>query len=431
MSTQPKYDFLLIGNSTAAVGAVEAIRSLDKTSTIGIIAHETEHTYSRPLITYYVSGKVTEENTYYRPLDFYVLNNVDVILGKQVIQVNDKDSTVTLDDGAVVGYSKLLLAAGGGPIKPPVPGLDRPGVFYMNTMEDAKRAKGWLSHTQKTVVIGGGLTGLKTAEALAYMGHDVTVIEMADRVLAMNLDPTASGLVRKAMEGHGVEILTGVQLTGIEGSEDSNDVASVVLNTGEQIACETVFMTVGVKPRTEIVKGSDVKINRGILVNRFMETNVQGVYAAGDIAEAYDPLTGSNRVLPILPNAYIGGRVAGLNMLGKETTYNIGMSVNSVSFFGEPFMSAGLATQPEEEDYKVYTSLDGANYRRIVVKDGKLMGLIVTGDVERAGLMTGMMRACIPVDDMIDKLLQGHLGLIDMPKKMVMDRLQGAGRDWA
>lgn len=431
MSMQPKYDFLLIGNSTAAVGAVEAIRSLDKTSSIGIIAHETEHTYSRPLITYYVSGKVTEENTYYRPLCFYETYNVDVILGKQVVLVNNRDHTVTLDDGSVVEYSKLLLAAGGGPIKPPVPGLDRPGVFYMNTMEDAKRAKGWLSHTQKTVVIGGGLTGLKTAEAMAYMGHDVTVVEMADRVLAMNLDPIASGLVREAMERHGVEILTGVQVTGIEGSEDSNDVASVVLNTGEHIACETVFMTVGVKPRTEIAQGSEIKINRGILVDRFMETNVPGIYAAGDIAEAYDPLTGSNRVLPILPNAYIGGRVAGLNMTGKETTYNIGMSVNSVSFFGEPFMSAGLATQPEEDGYKIFISLEKSNYRRIVVKDNKLMGLIVTGDVERAGLMTGMMRSGIPVNDMIDKLLHGHLGLIDMPKEMVMDRLQGSGRNWA
>lgn len=426
-----RYDFLLIGNSTAAIGAVEAIRSIDKDSSIGIVTSEYEHTYSRPLITYFVSGKVKEENIYYRPRDFYERNNVDLIQGKQVVSVNDEGKYVKLDNGEELGFTKLLVAAGGGPIKPPLPGLERPGVFYMNTMDDARRAKGWLSHTSKAVVIGGGLTGLKTAEAIAYMGQDVTVVEMADRVLAMNLDTTASEFVRAALVKNGIEILTGVQVTAIEGSEDSNDVASVLLNTGEHIACESVFMTVGVKPRIEIVNGSNIKVNRGILVDRFMETNIEGIYAAGDIAEAYDPLVGGNRVLPILPNAYIGGRVSGLNMAGKTAEYNIGMSVNSVSFFGEPFMSAGLATQPENGEYKVYSAKTDSSYRRLVVKDNKLVGLIVTGDVERAGLMTGIMRAELDVSNLIDRLLYEHIGLIDLPKEVVMDRLAGAGRNWA
>lgn len=428
---QTAYDYLIIGNSTSAVGAVEAIRGAGDQSSIGIIAHESEHTYSRPLITYFVSGKVEEKNIYYRPLNFYEKNNVDVTTGKTVVAVDDVNKQVILDDDTKVGFTKLLIAAGGGPVKPPVPGIDRPGVFFMNTMDDARKAKGWLSHTKKAVVIGGGLTGLKTAEALAYLGKDVTVVEMANRVLAINLDETASELVRESLIEHGVEILTGVQVTGIEGSEDSNDVSSVALNTGEYIACETVFVAVGVKPRLEIVKSSSISTNRGILVDRYMKTNIEGIYAAGDIAEAYDPVTGSNKVLPILPNAYVGGRVAGLNMTGKSATYNIGMSVNSVSFFGEPFMSAGLATQPEDDGYKVYNSQNGKSYRRLVVKDGKLVGLIVTGDVERAGLMTGIIRAGVNVDGMIDDVLTGHIGLINLPKEIVIERLQGTGRNWA
>lgn len=427
---QTKYDYLIVGNSTAGIGAVEAIRKNNTTGTIGIIASEEEHTYSRPLITYFMSGKVKEENIYYRPKDFYEKMNVDLFLGKMLTSIDKDSQCVSLDSGEKIGYGSLLIAAGGSPIAPPMPGIDRPGVFFMNTIDDARRAKGWLAHTKRAVVIGGGLTGLKTAEALAMLGQDVTVVELADRVLAVNMDETASGLVREVVEKHNVEVLTGVSVTAIEGSDDSNDVAAAVLSTGERISCDTVFVAIGVRPRTNLVKDSGIETGRGILVNRNMRTNIPNIYAAGDIAEAFDPLTSSNRVLPILPNAYIGGRVAGLNMCGINADYNVGMSVNSVCFFGEPFMSAGFASQAEGDGFKVIRKLDGKNYRRFVIKDNKLVGMIISGEVDRAGLMTCVMRSDVNVEGMEDAMLSGNFGLINFPEDLVEERIHGSGRNW-
>lgn len=425
-----RFDYLIVGNSTAAAGAVEAIRRVDDAGSIGIVASETEHTYSRPLITYYMAGKVAEDNVYYRPLDFYERMRVDCLLGKNVSSVDTTAKHIVIEGGERIGYGSLLLAAGGSPIAPPLPGINRPGVFFMNTMDDARRAKGWLAHARRAVVIGGGLTGLKTAEALAQIGQEVTVVEMADRVLSTALDETASEMVRRALVENGIDVLTEVQVTNIEGSEDSNDVSAAVLSTGEWLACDSVFVTIGVRPRIEIVEGPSIQTNRGILVDRHMRTNIDGVYAAGDIAEAHDPLTGGRRVVPILPNAYIGGRVAGLNMAGKNADYNVGMSVNSVSFFGHPFMSAGFATQNEGDGFRVLHRQENGNYRKLVIKDDKLVGMIVTGSVERAGLMTGMMRAGVDVSGMEEALLTGKLGLICLPKEVIEERIHGRGRNW-
>lgn len=425
-----RFDFLMVGNSTAAVGAIEAIRALDRTSSIGVVAGEIEHTYSRPLITHFMSGKVAEDNVYYRPGDFYERMNVRRLLGKRAESVSPKNSRITLEDGKSIGYRSLLLAAGGEPIPLDVPGADRPGVFFMNTMEDARRAKGWLAHAKRAVVVGGGLTGLKTAEALVEIGQEVTIVELADRVLAPALDRTASELVRSVFTENGIDVLTEVRVTAFEGCEDSNDLSVARLSTGEGIACDTAFITIGVRPRLGLVKDSGISIDKGILVDRHMRTNTDNVYAAGDIAEAYDPLTGASRVLPILPNAYIGGRVAGLNMVGRQADYNVGMSVNSTNFFGRPFMSAGFATQEEGDGFHVFSRLDGTDYRKFVTREGKLVGMILSGGVDRAGLMTGIMRAEVEVTGMEQSLLDGTLGLIDLPNEIMEERIHGSGRNW-
>lgn len=428
--TPNRFDYLIIGNSTAAVGAVEAIRKRGDKGSIGVIAHETEHTYSRPLITYFMSGKVAEDNVYYRPADFYEKMGVVTMLGRQMTSVDTKTQEIVLDGGERVGYGSLLIAAGGSPIAPPIPGIDKPGVFFMNTMDDARRAKGWLKHNKRAVVVGAGLTGLKTAEALVDMGLEVTVAELAPRVLSMALDETASELVRKAMVEARVDVLTGVQVTAVESCDDSNDVCAAVLNTGERIMCEAVFMTIGVRPRIELVKDSGIDVNRGILVDLHMRTNIKNVFAAGDIAEAFEPLSGVRKVLPILPNAYIGGRVAGINMSGGQAQYSVGLAVNSVNFFGTPFMSAGFSTQPEEDGFKVFSKVDDDGYRRFVTKDGKLVGLIVSGNVERAGLMTGIMRDEISIEGKEQDLLDGTLSLVDLPKDVIESRIHGSGRNW-
>lgn len=425
-----RFDHVIIGNSTAAIGAIEAIRSIDVHASIAVVSAESEHTYSRPLITYYLAGKVSEENIYYRPLDFHERMNVACFLGISVDHIDTETKQVHLADGQSLHYQNLLLAAGGAPVAPPIPGIDRPGVFFMNTIEDARRAKGWLAHTSRAVVIGAGLTGMKTAEALAEIGQQVSVVELADRVLPTTLDRRASEIVQKWFKSHGVDILTGVSVTGIEGRQDSNDVWAVNLSTGESIVCDSVFVTVGIKPRIELVRGTQIQVQTGILVDRHMRTNVPDVYAAGDIAQAYEPITGEVRVVPILPNAYLGGRVAGINMAGGNATYNVGMSANSTFFLGLPVMSAGLATQDQTDGFNVMIKEFGLSYRKLVIRNNKLVGMIAVADIAGVGMLTGLMRDGTDVRGLEDKMLDGTLRLIDLPPDTVAQRLDGRSLTW-
>ena len=172
-----KFDHLMIGNSTAAVGAIDAIRSIDGSASIAVVSPETEHTYSRPLITYFMSGKVAENNVYYRPADFYERMSVTCIFGEQMRSVSTEERCVTLASGEHIGYGSLLLAAGGAPIAPPIPGIGRPGVFFMNSIDVARSARGWRARSGRAVVIGGGLGGLSIALRLAVRGWRVTVWE--------------------------------------------------------------------------------------------------------------------------------------------------------------------------------------------------------------------------------------------------------------
>ncbi len=246
-----------------------------------------------------------------------------------------------------------------------------------------------------------------------------------------SLDAEACNLVKNTFIENGVEVITEVAVNALEGCDDSNDVCAAALNTGEIITCETVFVTIGIRPRIEIVEGSGIEVRKGILVDRHMKTNIDDIYAAGDIAEAYDPLIGIERVIPILPNAYIGGRVAGFNMTGnKNAEYNVGMSVNSVNFFGKPFMSAGFSTQEEGDGFRVINKHDENGYRKMVIRDGKLVGMIITGAVERAGLLTGIMRSGINVEGMENQLLDGNVGLICLPDEVKKERILGTGRNW-
>jgi NAD(P)H-nitrite reductase large subunit len=424
------FDHVIIGNSTAAIGAIEAIRSMDANASIAVVSAEAEHTYSRPLITYYLAGKVSEEDIYYRPRDFYERMNVDCLLGMPVDSIDTEARQVYLAEGRSLSYQHLLLAAGGAPVKPAIPGIDRPGVFSMNTIEDARRAKGWLAHTSRAVVIGAGLTGMKTAEALAEIGQQVSVVEQADAVLPTTLDRRASEIVQKWFKSHGIDVLTGVSVTSIEGRSDSNDVWAANLSTGESIVCDSVFVTVGVKPRIDLVRGTRIQVRTGILVDRHMRTNVTGVYAAGDIAQAYEPITGEARVVPILPNAYLGGRVAGINMAGGNATYNVGMSANSTVFLGLPVMSAGLAIQDQNDEFDVLTKEYGLSYRKLVIRNDRLVGMIAVADIAGAGMLTGLMRDGVDVRGLEDKMLHGTLRLIDLPAELLEQRLDGRSMRW-
>jgi NAD(P)H-nitrite reductase large subunit len=193
------------------------------------------------------------------------------------------------------------------------------------------------------------------------------------------------------------------------------EVSSVSLDDGRTIPCEIVIVAIGVRPRLEALAGSGIKTNRGIVVDRFMKTSATDIYACGDAAESYDFIYGENRLTPVWPNAYEGGRVAGLNMAGQSTEYQGGTAMNSLKYFGLHIVSAGLVIPPDNS-YEVISSRENNNYRKVIIKNGKLEGLVFAGDIEKSGIVYNLMKDGVNVDGFKKVLVADDFGLASLPE---------------
>ena len=427
MVATKKIKYLIIGNSAGGIGAAEAIREVDKTGAITIVSDEPYPAYSRPLISEYLAHPYPIEKMAYRKPDFYDKNNIKTLLGEKVIQVNPGERTARLESGTTLAWQKLLLATGGTPILPAMEGNRLKGIFTFNRLDDAKAIDGFLNRHRrkvKAVVIGGGLIGVSVTEALSRHLVDVVIVEMKDWILNTILDEEAAAIEAKALEQTGVTIITGHTFASIN-SNLPGEVSSVTLDDGRFIHCEMVIIAIGVRPRLEAVAESGIKINRGIVVDRRMATSAPGVYACGDVAEAYDFVYGENRLTPIWPNAYEGGRVAGLNMAGKRAEYQGGTAMNALKYFGINIVSAGMVTPPDDSYETLINRYDGI-YRKVIIKNGKLAGLVFAGDIEKSGIVYNLMKDGVNVSGFKEVLIADDFGLASLPESVWKDRLTGS-----
>jgi NAD(P)H-nitrite reductase large subunit len=424
-----KVKYLIIGNSAGSIGAVEAIREVDKVGTMAIVAAESYPAYSRPLISEYLAEPCPLEKMLFRPTDFYQKNNIQTILGKLVKRLDIDSCTVELDDGQKIFWEKLLLATGGSPIIPEIEGTKREGVFTFTTLDDAKAIDQFLNEypkrTVQAVVIGGGLIGMSVTEALVKRGVEVTIVEMKERILNTILDEETSAMETEALKDVGVEIITGRTITKVS-SYVGGATTGVTLDNSRPIPCEMVIIAIGVRPRTELVSGTGIKINRGIVVDKKMNTSCPDVYACGDVAEAYDFVYGENRLTPVWPNACVGGRVAGFNMAGVPTEYQGGTSMNSLRYFGLAIVSAGLVTVPDDS-YEVLSARHERNYKKVILRDGFVVGMVFAGDIEKSGIVFNLMKDRVEVDGFKKALIADDFGLSFLPEEIWRKRLERPG----
>ena len=308
------------------------------------------------MISDFVSGKADIQKMKCKADSFWKENNVEARLGKKAVSLNLTEKTVSLKSGEKVAYEKLLLATGGKPFVPKMEGQDKDGVFTFTTISDAQRLAAKIDsiHAKSAVVIGAGLIGISVTEALIKRGLKVTMVELQDKILSLLLDAKASDIVEAVIRKAGVNFATGQSVQKIIGKpENDGAVGGVILTKGDQVPCDLVIVAIGVIPRTELVVGTAVKINRGIVVDNFMQTNVPDVYASGDVAEAYDFILNQNRLLPLWPLAVLEGRVAGYNMAGQKTGYEGGTNMSSLKYFGIPIVSIGLANPKDDPTLEV------------------------------------------------------------------------------
>ena len=425
--SEKHYDYLIVGNSTAAISAVEAIRRHDQAGSIAVVSGEPYPAYCAPLISYVLAGKIPESRMNYRGADFYEKMRVTTHLGHEVTAVRPEEHQVVLDDGAALGYGKLLLACGGSPILPNLPGMDLGGVFTFTRYADVARVRSWVQDhgAQEAVVIGGGMIGVKAAEALEHLGLRTTVVELLDRILAQALDERGSALAQTALEKAGVRVLTSRGAAALEGAE--GQVTAVRLDTGALLPAQVVIVAIGVRPNTPLAAEAGVAVNRGVLVDDHMRTSLPEVYAAGDVAEGYDMLLGESRPLAIWPNAYLQGGVAGTNMAGADQSFHGNVAMNSIQVCGLPTISVGLTDPALAEEVLEYNSPDGQNYRRLFLRGNRIVGAVFVGEIDRAGIITGLIRERIDVSEFKQKLIGRELGLLSLPKEYRKHIVMGPG----
>ena len=240
-------NYVIIGNSAAAVGAVTGIRAVDKAGTITVISDDPYHTYSRPLISYWLQGKVTDEKIYYREPDFYEKNCCSAIFGKKVMAIHPDKKELLLDDGNKISYDRLLVATGSSPFIPPMKGLE--SVKNQSTFmsyDDAKKVKAMVTPDSRVLIIGAGLIGLKAAEALEGKCAEMTIIDLADRILPSILDLDGSAIMQKHIESRGAKFILNQSVTEFNGNQ-------AILKSGDILGFDVLIVAVGVRPNIALV----------------------------------------------------------------------------------------------------------------------------------------------------------------------------------
>ncbi len=412
--------YVIIGNSAAAVGCIEGLRKCDKNGSITVISDEEHHVYSRPLISYYLAGKVKPENMVYRKKDFYEKNNVTTLFDLKAVSIDPKKKSVALSDGASVPYDKLLIATGSSPFVPPTQGLGtQSNVFTFLKYDDALGIEKLIDKQSRVVVVGAGLIGLKAAEGLAPVTGSVHVVELAPRVLPMILDEQAAAPVQQRLEENGITFHLGITVENVVGSDK---VEKVILKDGTELPCDVLVMGVGVRPNVAEAKAAGVEVNRGIIVDEAMRTNVKDIYAAGDVTEGTDIITGERKIMALWPNAYAQGRAAAYDMCGGKDDFDGVFPMNAVGFFGLSMITAGVQGGEGVEVLVKRNERTGAT-RRFFVKDDRLVGMILVGDVDRAGIYTYLISEKIPLSSLDKALTDDNFGLNALGYERMKERI--------
>lgn len=397
-------NYVIIGNGVAAAGCIEGIRSVDITSEITVISAENHPVYCRPLISYYLEGKTTLDKMNYRDDDFYSANNCKVIYGKQAIKIDKHDKSVTLDDATKIDYDSLCIATGSSPFVPNFSGLETvQNKFSFMTIDDTLKLEKAITKNSKVLIIGAGLIGLKCAEGIRDKVSEITVCDLANRILSSILDNECALLMQKHLENHGIRFILG-------DTAESFDVNTAKMKSGISVDFDVLVLAVGVRANTSILKNIGGNVNRGIIVDDSMNTSISDIYAAGDCSEGNDISIGQKRVIAILPNAYMQGNCAGINMAGGDSVFNNAIPMNSIGFFGLHAMTAG-SYFTEKEGGELYEEKGDNNIKRLYMKDGHLTGYIIIGDVNRVGIYTSLIREKTSLDTINIDLLKKNPSL--------------------
>jgi NAD(P)H-nitrite reductase large subunit len=394
--------YVIIGNSAAGNAAARTIISKDQGGEILILSDERHASYYRPLIPNLIDETVKEEHLFRDERS--EPQGVEKRLGQRVKRVEPQEKRITLEGDEQISYERLLIATGSSALRPPVDGVDAEGVYTMRTLADASALKKAVKETDRAVIIGGGRVGMKTASALKNKGLDVTVVEKMNYVVPLQFDRVAGEISTEAVQEKGIELILGQGIRAI--MKSNGQVKGVELEDGRQLETQVAVMATGVSANTDLAQNAGIAVNQGILVDPYMRTSVPDIYAAGDVVEAPDIVTNQPIVSGLWTNAVEMGTIAGRNMTGEEEVYAGAFGVlNALELAHIPTVSVGLVDPSSGNDYEIHAVRHGDDYRKLVLREGVLVGALLVGNIEGAGVYTGLIKRKIQVEPHLEALM--------------------------
>ncbi|MBF8982586.1 FAD-dependent oxidoreductase [Lutibacter sp. B2] len=368
---------IIIGNNGAGTSAAEAIRERNKVCSIEMISNEEILGYYRPNLTKNFLANSTEKDFYLHPQEWYDENNIKVTLGTTVTKIMPNEKKIILSNNETTSYDKLVLANGSNNFVPPINGFDKTGVFTLRNFHDVNTIKEFSSKSTKAVIIGGGILGLETAWTLKKLGLNITVIEMANRLLPRQLDLLGSDLLEKNIQKESIHMVKGTSVASILGD---GHVTGVETKDGQLIECDLVIISAGVRANIQLAKDALIDTNRGVLVDETMKTSDEDIYACGDVAE-FDGIN-----FALWEEATLQGKVAGANVVGGSMTYKTITPVVSFQGMNINVFSIGDIGSDENKSYKTteMTDLNNNIYQKMYFNNDSFVGGVLMGDVSKS-----------------------------------------------
>ncbi len=396
-------DYLIVGAGPAGVIAAETLRGIDSSGSITLVSDESEPPYSRMAIPYLLAGNIGEEGTYLRHGGRHYENLKIDVRRDRVASVSPDNKAVTLGGGDKLCYDRLLIATGSHTVRPPIPGMDLPGVEGCWTLDDARKIAERANPGSRVVLMGAGFIGCIVLQALAARNVQLTVVEMAERMMPRMMDETGGDMIKRWCENKGVNVLTSAQVTAIEAA---NGALHLTLGGGNSIDADLVVCATGVMPNSGFLEGSGIETDLGILVDEYLQTSVPGVYAAGDVAQGPDFSTGRQEVHAIQPTASDHGRIAGLNMAGQGMRYQGSLSMNVLNTLGLVSSSFGIWMGVDGGEHAKAVDANGFKYLRLEFDDDVVIGGLALGLTQHVGVIRGLIQSRVRLGSWKDRLMQ-------------------------
>jgi len=435
---------VILGAGPAGVIAAETIRKHAPADTITLVGDEPDAPYSRMAIPYLLIGNIDERGTYLRKSATHFDDLRITQVKARVTQVDAQRKQLQLDNGSTLGFDKLLIATGSHPVRPPIAGIDLPGVHPCWTLADARAIQALAKPGARVLQMGAGFIGCIIMEALASRGVKLSVVEMGDRMVPRMMGPVAGGMIRDWCEAKGVQVFTGAKVEAIESGADkgllgklaaavglsSDDVGGALrvrLSNGQTIEADLVISATGVRPAIGYLQDSGITCLQGVLTDARMQTNVPGVYAAGDCAEAFDKVSGKTIVSAIQPNAAEQARVAALNMVGQDTELKGVTQINVLDTLGLISTSFGNWEGVASGEHAALTDQAAGRHLSLQFKDDVLIGCNSVGWTEHVGVMRGLVEGQVHLGEWKDRLLQDPTRLVDAYLACAQGQGQWAG----